>query len=62
MLWRFTHETIEDANGKLHRVGCEELEAGPVRDRHPEGSSVRYDLAPRECWSCRPQLELVIGL
>jgi hypothetical protein len=62
MLRRFNHETVEDADGKLHHVGCKELEAAPVRDRHPEGSSVRCDLAPRECWSCRPELDLMLGV
>ena len=62
MLWRFVHETVEDSDGKLHRIGCRELADAAERDRHPEGSSIRCDVAPRECWSCRPELELVLGV
>ena len=60
MLWRFQDETIEDSDGVLHRPTCTEL-AG-VTDRHPAGSSVRRDIAPRECWACRPDLEIVLGV
>lgn len=60
MLWRFTDETIEDEDGVLHQPDCEQ--AAAVADRHPAGSSMRRDVAPRECWSCRPELEIVLGV
>jgi hypothetical protein len=63
MLWRFTNETIEDtATRMLHRQYCGEIDHTHPLDVHPAGSSVRRDLAPRECWSCRPEIELVLGV
>ena len=63
MLWRFTDETIEDTDtGTLHRLACVELDRTHELDHHPAGSSVRREVAPRECWSCRPELELVLGV
>ena len=60
MVWRFKHETIEDTAGVLHRPDC--LERSDEVERHPAGSSIRRDVAPRECWSCRPEVELVLGV
>ena len=63
MLWRFTDETVEDtAIGMLHRQHCAEIDHTHELDVHPAGSSVRRDVAPRECWSCRPETELVLGV
>jgi hypothetical protein len=60
-LWRFPEETVEDADRCLHRPDCAKLADATEVDRHPAGSSVRYDKAPRECWDCRPEVELVLG-
>jgi hypothetical protein len=62
LLWRFAHDTVEDDTGTLHRLGCERLADARKRDRHPDGSSIIPEVAPRECWSCRPELELVLGV
>jgi hypothetical protein len=75
-LWRFPEETVEDADRCLHRPECAKLgdttevdrdepsgsSDGPRPIRHPAGSSVRYDTAPRECWDCRPAVEMVLGV
>jgi hypothetical protein len=62
MLLRFREETVEDvAVNTLHRPGCGELDGAADLDSHPAGSSVRRDVAPRECWSCQPTVELVLG-
>jgi hypothetical protein len=63
MLWRFADETIEDTETQtLHRPGCRELDGASEVDPHPAGSSITRDLAPRECWSCRPEIELELGV
>jgi hypothetical protein len=60
MLWRYTDETIEAADGVLHRPNCDEVAV--VAHRHPAGSSMARDVAPQECWVCRPELEVVLGV
>ena len=63
MLWRFTHDAVEDTDiGMLHRPTCGEIGHAHALDQHPAGSSVRREFALRECWACRPQIELVLGV
>jgi len=63
MLWRFEDETVEDtAIGMLHRKHCGEIDHTHELDVHPAGSSIRRDVALRECWACRPEIELVLGV
>ena len=63
MRWRFPQETLEEiGSGVLHRPECRELDTSAALDVHPAGSSVERDVAPRECWSCRPELDLLLGV
>ena len=61
VLWR--HETIEDtADRMLHRADCPYLDDAGETEPHPAGSSIRRDVAPRECWSRRPEIDLELGV
>jgi len=63
VLWRFTDETVEvTATQTLHRPGCSQLDDAGETEPHPAGSSIRRDVAPRECWSCRPEIDLEVGV
>jgi hypothetical protein len=62
MLWKFAHETVEDQAGRMHRPGCKRLATTPEIERHAAGTALRRDIAPQECWACRPQLEMVLGV
>lgn len=61
MLWRFEHDTFEDNAGTMHRAGCDRLERDGTVEYHPAGSTVRRDSAPKECWHCQAELEIVLG-
>jgi hypothetical protein len=63
MRWKFTHDTVEDLTANtLHRPGCDELEPETPVETHPSGSAVARDVAPRQCWTCRPDIEMVLGI
>jgi hypothetical protein len=62
-LWIFTQTTIEDtARNTMHAPGCPALDPETATDVHAAGSSVRRDVALRECRRCRPGLELRLGV
>lgn len=58
MRLRFTHDTVEDASDRLHRVGCPRLQDNVEVHRHAAGSSIQRDTAPLERSSCQPNIEL----
>jgi hypothetical protein len=60
-LWVITEDTVEQA-GTLHRPGCPELDEEAEVEQHPAGSALRRRIAPRECWTCKPAVEMVLGV
>jgi hypothetical protein len=63
MRWRFSHDTVEDLlTSTWHRPGCGEFAPQAVTVRHPARSSVARDVAPRQCWTCQPEVDIVIGV
>lgn len=39
-----------------------EIDHAHTIDEHRAGSSIRREIAPRECWACEPTVELVLGV
>ena len=63
MRWRFADDTLEDLEaGVWHRPDCDEIQPEAVLVMHPIGSSVARDVAPRQCWTCQPEVHMVIGV
>jgi hypothetical protein len=60
-LWVVTEDTVEQA-GTLHRPGCPTLDEGAEVERHPAGSAIRRTIAPKECWTSEPTVEMVLGV
>jgi hypothetical protein len=56
-----TEDTVEQV-GTLHRPGCPKLDEGSEAERHPAGSALRRRVAPKQCWTCEPAVEMVLGV
>jgi hypothetical protein len=61
--WQFVEDTVEDTgSGMLHLPAYRTLDPDVPLVVHPAGSWVERDVAPQECWTCRPEMFLVLGV
>jgi hypothetical protein len=46
----------------IHRPDCREIPEGAILELHAAGTAVRRDVAPKACWTCEPEIEMMLAV
>jgi hypothetical protein len=59
--WLFTDDVVLHRDGTVHRLGCRLAPRADEATMIAAGEEVARRVAPGACWTCRPDMTMLVG-